>query len=369
MICVECEKIKSYFFYNTRFFIFLPTLDTLAKVKNLAIQNQWQISEHDTYCISVPIEKSQIEIFLLSIYGQLNGPEQANTKITTTDNQMTLDYEAIGRLIHLDVFVNRYKSLWIIDSVEQKNYETWFQPIVDIRKGDLNNPQTFAHEALFRIKDDTGTIIPPAHVFKTATHSDLLFSLDLVARKSAIEHAAKANIHTKIFVNFDPSSIYDPSYCLRSTAAAIASAGLCYQNVVFEVTETHNAKDIQHLRGILAFYRKAGFGVALDDIGAGWSGLNLMNALMPDYIKIDMELIRDIDISPSQQNIVKHLIASAKENGIKVIAEGIETMAEAECLEQMNADYLQGFLFGKPELFPQPMLNKPAQQQSKTINL
>ena len=81
----------------------LPTLDTLAKVKNLAIQNQWQISAHDTYCLSIPIEKSRIEIFLLSVYGQLNGPEQANTKITTTDSQMTLDYEAIGRLIHLDV--------------------------------------------------------------------------------------------------------------------------------------------------------------------------------------------------------------------------------------------------------------------------
>jgi EAL domain-containing protein (putative c-di-GMP-specific phosphodiesterase class I) len=137
---------------------------------------------------------------------------------------------------------------------------------------------------------------------------------------------------------------------LRSTAAAIAQAGLQPSDVVFEVTETHKVRNMAHLKGVLSFYRNAGFEVALDDVGAGWSGLNMLNQLMPDYAKIDMELIRDIDTTPSKQRIVKHLIASAKENGIKVIAEGIESQEEAACVAEFGADFLQGFYFAKPEL-------------------
>lgn len=286
----------------------------------------------------------------MGIFAELHGPERFNTKVTTTDGSTELDLEAVGRLISADVFINRYKSLWIVESVREHNYETWFQPIVDIRDSAKHPKQIFAHEALFRIRDKTGDIIPPSYVFGVAGHSDLLFSLDLTARRSAIEHAAVAKMGTKIFVNFDPASIYDPAYCLRSTAAAIEAAGLKNSDVVFEVTETHKAKSVSHLKGILSFYRNAGVEVALDDVGAGWSGLNLLNSLMPDYMKFDMELIRNIDVSSSQQKLVKHLVASAKENGIKVIAEGIETQAEAACLQELAADFLQGYYFGKREL-------------------
>jgi EAL domain-containing protein (putative c-di-GMP-specific phosphodiesterase class I) len=67
--------------------------------------------------------------------------------------------------------------------------------------------------------------------------------------------------------------------------------GLKPENIVFEITETHSIKDLSFVKGILAFYRDAGFEIALDDIGSGYSGLNLLHQLMPDYIKIDMELI------------------------------------------------------------------------------
>ena len=103
---------------------------------------------------------------------------------------------------------------------------------------------------------------------------------------------------------------------------------------MFEVTETHQARDINHLKGILAFYRSCGFGVALDDIGSGWSSLNMMAQLRPDYIKIDMDLVRNIHINRHKQNIVSHLIQLAHDNGVEVIAEGIESEAEAECSEK-----------------------------------
>lgn len=350
MWCADCEAIKRYIFAQTRFFIFVPTVETSRKLCALCSSLDFCVEELESHCLSVQCHESRIEMLLMALFGELHGPEKANTKITSTSGSKTLDLEATGRIIAMDVFINRYKSLWIVDSVEQEKYETWFQPIIDAQEADKPNPKKYAHEALFRIRDNTNTIIPPSYLFSVAESSDLLFSLDLTARRSAIEHAAAAQLGTKLFVNFDPSSIYDPSYCLRSTAAAISQAGLNASDVVFEVTETHKVRNMAHLKGVLSFYRNAGFKVALDDIGAGWSGLNLLNELMPDFAKIDMELIRNIDSTASKQRLVKHLIAGSKENGIKVIAEGIETKEEASCLKELGADYLQGYYFGKPEL-------------------
>lgn len=350
MWCADCEAIDKYFFPKTRFFFFVPTLETTEKLTKLFDSLEFEYSKHQSHCLSAICDESRIDMLLMGVFGELHGPEKGNTKITSTAGPTDLDFEAIGRLLSADVFINRYKSMWVVNSIEAQRYESWFQPIVVAQNYSKDNPNLFAHEALFRIRDDADVIIPPGFVFSIASDSDLLYSLDLTARRSAIEHAAVANLGTKIFVNFDPSSIYDPAYCLRSTAAAIAEAGLKPSDVVFEVTETSRVRNLAHLKGVLSFYRNAGFEVALDDVGAGWSGLNLLNQLMPDYAKIDMELIRNIDTTPSQQRIVKHLIASAKENGIKIIAEGIETPEEAACVAEFGADYLQGYYFGKPEL-------------------
>lgn len=350
MWCADCESIDRYFFPTTRFFFFVPTVETTEKLKKLFESLEFEFTQHESHCISAICDETRIDILLMAVFGELQGPEKGNTKITSTAGTTELEFEAIGRLLSAPVFINRYKSIWVVNSIEAQRYESWFQPIVAAKGYSKDNPSMFAHEALFRIRDDADVIIPPGYVFSIASDSELLYSLDLTARRSAIEHAAVARLGTKIFVNFDPSSIYDPSYCLRSTAAAIAKAGLKPSDVVFEVTETHKVRNMAHLKGVLSFYRNAGFEVALDDVGAGWSGLNLLNQLMPDYAKIDMELIRDIDTKLSQQRIVKHLIASAKENGIKVIAEGIETAEEAACVAEFGADYLQGYYFGKPEL-------------------
>lgn len=350
MWCADCESIDSYFFDETQFYIFVPTVETFGKLASLCGTLGLPSKQLSSHCIQVLANRAQQDTFLTSFFGQLNGPELANTKITTTEKEEAFGLAAAGRIIDAESFINRYKSSWIVESTENGNYETWFQPIIHAADWTAEKAQPFAHEALFRMRDNTGTIIPPGHVFSVAAKSDLLFSLDLTARRSAIEHAAKANLRSKIFVNFDPSSIYDPSYCLRTTAAAISEAGIAVNDVVFEVTETNRAKDMAHLKGILAFYRSAGFQVALDDIGAGWSGLTMLNELSPDYVKIDMALVRDIHNKPKQQTIVRHLVEMAREHGIKVIAEGIESSDEARCLSDFKVDYMQGYLFGKPAL-------------------
>lgn len=347
MYCADCESVDDYFYDRTVFYIFVPTIESFGKIAQVCGSLGFESKQETTHCISSQVNASDISKFLTSLAGALEGPELAGTKVTTTPVGADLNLDYIGRLTTLSILVNRYKAKWLADSVEKERYETWYQPIIHAKTA-LSDATAYAHEGLFRIRDESNTIVPPALAFQLAEGSDLLFSLDLVARRSAVECAARGRLKGKLFINFNPSSIYDPAYCLRATAAAINEIGLKPSDVVFEVTETHKAGDVNHLKGILAFYRTAGFQVALDDIGSGWSGLNLMQALRPDYVKIDMELVRDIHEDPYKQNIVTNLIRISRLNGIQVVAEGVEVEAEAKWLIEADADYLQGYLFAKP---------------------
>ncbi|MFC3095748.1 EAL domain-containing protein [Alteromonas sediminis] len=348
MYCADCESVDDYFFESTYFWIFVPTIESFGKLASLCGGLGLISKQETTHCISCLVPKDKVKDFMTAMLGALEGAELAATKVTTTASQSSPTLADMARMTTLDILINRYKAKWLVDSVESESYETWFQPIVQAKDA-LNTPRIFAHEGLFRIRDEYDTIVPPHLAFQIAEKSDLLFSLDLVARRSAVESAAKARLGGKLFINFNPSSIYDPAYCLRATAAAVNDIGMKPKDIVFEVTETHRASDLNHLKGILAFYRNAGFQVALDDIGSGWSGLNLLDSLRPDYVKIDMELVRGIDGDVFKQNIVESLIRIARTSDIRVIAEGVETEAEASWLIGANADFLQGYYFAKPK--------------------
>lgn len=358
MYCADCESIDDYFFDTTHFWLFLPTLETFSKVAGLCGSMDIQATQQSDHCISCVVSRSSIHKFIMSLNGALESKEKENTKVTTTSHDASPSIDEMGRMVTLEVLLNRFQAKWLIESIEKQRYETWYQPIISAQDESI-----FAHEGLFRVRDSDDSIVPPALAFKLAEKSDLLFSLDLIARRSAVECAARGKLNTKLFINFNPSSIYDPSYCLRATAAAINEIGLSPSDIVFEVTETHRADDLNHLKGILAFYRNAGFQIALDDIGSGWSGLNLLQSLRPDFVKIDMELVRGVHNDDYKQNIVNSLIQIANRNGIEVIAEGVETKDEASWLKNAKADYLQGYLYGKPEPLSTETLSAEEAQQ------
>lgn len=346
MHCVECEQIEDFFFEQTTMWIALPTKDSCSKL------SQWlsETGQHaETYCqngLTVVIGASELAQFIMGFNGAINARELAATMISTSagDEPTVKD---LHRVITGEALVNRHHGEWIVGALEANRYESWFQPIVHAQ-GDAAG-QVFAHEALFRMFDNDNTMIPPGHVFSLADKSDLLFSLDLAARRSAVDCASRAKLGGKLFINFNPSSIYDPSYCLRTTAAAISERGFRPEDIVFELTETHKARDMVHLKGILAFYRSAGFAVALDDVGSGYASLNLLHEVRPDYTKIDMELIRGVDKDAYKQAIVSNLVDMSRLNGVRTVAEGIETEGEAEWMRGVGVDYLQGYFFGKPE--------------------
>jgi EAL domain-containing protein (putative c-di-GMP-specific phosphodiesterase class I) len=221
-----------------------------------------------------------------------------------------------------------------------------FQPIFDAASGDI-----FAYEGLLRTTPGA-PLTSPDQIFSIARAAELLPHADLAARRTVIARAAEAGITQHLFINFCPSAVYDPASCLRSTIEALDAAGFRRDRVVFEVVESDEVKDHDYLLSILRSYRNAGFKVALDDLGAGFASLNLLHALRPDIIKLDIALVRDVDRDPFKGVLAKKLIEAAHDLGITVVAEGIETATELQWLIENGAQLLQGFYLGRPAVLP-----------------
>jgi EAL domain-containing protein (putative c-di-GMP-specific phosphodiesterase class I) len=156
------------------------------------------------------------------------------------------------------------------------------------------------------------------------------------------------NGDTRLSINFMPNAVYEPNACIRATLDAARRADFRQDRIMFEFTENEQIRDIGHLRHIVASYKKRGFTTAIDDFGAGHAGLGLLAELQPDVIKIDMALIRDIDLSAAKRAIVGAIVGLAGQLGIETLAEGIETRSELDCIRDLGIRLCQGFVFAQP---------------------
>jgi EAL domain-containing protein (putative c-di-GMP-specific phosphodiesterase class I) len=200
--------------------------------------------------------------------------------------------------------------------------------------------------------------VSPKRMFGAARRAGLLFNLDWAARTKAIEKSSGLQIASKIFINFNPASIYDPTYCLRSAIDAIEKSNLSPDQIVFEATESEKIKDSRHLRNILDFCREHGFRVALDDLGAGYGFSNLLGDLRPNFVKLDVGLVQGVGRDPYRTMIALKILGLARNLKVGIVAEGVETEEQWRWLAAHGADFVQGYFFAKPA-FP-PSVPAPA---------
>ncbi len=151
-----------------------------------------------------------------------------------------------------------------------------------------------------------------------------------------------------VSINFMPNAVYKPETCIRATLAAAKRFNFPLQRIIFEVTEQEQVLDVDHLTGILRAYRKEGFMTAIDDFGAGYAGLNLLADFQPDLIKLDMQLIRNIEQDSVRQILVEAALRMCRKLNIRVIAEGIESLGGLHALRDMGVELFQGYLLAKP---------------------
>ena len=221
-----------------------------------------------------------------------------------------------------------------------------FQPIVD-----LGEARIWGYETLVRGPNGEG-----AHFVLSQLNNDLLYRFDQAARVLAIETAGRLfhDPKARLSINFMPNAVYEPRACIQQSLAAAERANFPAQNLMFEFTENERIADPAHVERIVHAYREFGFLTALDDFGAGYAGLSLLSRLQTDIIKIDMELVRDIHLSPAKQIILGGLVEIARQLHIQVLAEGIESEAELLVLRAAGINLFQGYYFAKPALMQLP---------------
>ncbi|MGA2710202.1 MAG: EAL domain-containing protein [Steroidobacteraceae bacterium] len=226
------------------------------------------------------------------------------------------------------------------DDVALPEFTMAFQPIVDIETG-----TTYAQEALVR---PSGGGSAADILGQIGTRS--LHAFDQQCRLKALTLAASLGMRSFLHINFLPNAVYQPEDSVQETLYAAERAGFPLDNLVFEVTERERARDSQHLRAILREYRCHGMMSAIDDFGTASSGLNLAADFQPDIVKIDMGLTRGIESDRVRRAITRYVVGLCRELDITVIAEGVETLAEAVTLRELGVRLCQGYLFARPAL-------------------
>ena len=219
-----------------------------------------------------------------------------------------------------------------------------YQPIVDI-----STREVFSYEALVH-----GPRNEPAYRIFQQVPGDRKYQFDQDSRVAAIALAARLGRPCHLNLNFLPQGLLESTESIRITLEAAALHGVPIERIILEVTEGEVIADHARFGALLNEYRGTGMKVAIDDFGAGYSGLNLLADFQPDQIKIDMNLVRGIEGHGPRQSIVRAVAQVCEDLGIDVIAEGVETVPEYLWFAELGVTLFQGYLFAKPgfECFP-----------------
>lgn len=248
-----------------------------------------------------------------------------------------------------------------IGILREARVTTHYQPIVDMERGSI-----MGYEALTRGPSNSSFEVPEA-LFSDANTTSLLSELDVLCRHQAVRNAKGFDRSKKLFVNSRPDTLATRGFLDGAFFNSLAEAELSPQNLVLEITERSAIRDFDAFDRDLAPLRKQGFLIAIDDVGTGYSSLQTISEVQPDFLKIDISLIRNIHRSLIKQELVHSLLQIAAKIGARVIAEGIESEEECRALRSCGVPYGQGFYFAHPAP-PYPPLTRHAAIETDRIS-
>jgi EAL domain-containing protein (putative c-di-GMP-specific phosphodiesterase class I) len=212
-----------------------------------------------------------------------------------------------------------------------------FQPIVSLSQG-----RVYAYEALVRTEEKALT--SPNALLDAAERLGRLNDIGRGVRRRVGEAIPLMPPGVLAFVNLHPEDINDPElYAADSLLSQFAG------RVVLEMTERASLDGIGDLAQRMAQLRRMGFRIAVDDLGAGYAGLSSLARLEPEFIKLDMSLVRDVHLNPVKQQLVRSMTGLARSLGLGAVAEGVETLEELDTLVEAGLDLFQGYYFARPD--------------------
>ena len=211
-----------------------------------------------------------------------------------------------------------------------------YQPILRATDG-----SAFGYEALMRSEEPS--LSSPLAILDAAERLNRLAGLGRVVRSRAILPMREAPEDLALFVNLHPVELLDDD--LLSPDAPMAAWA---DRIFLEITERAAIHNILEVRDRVAQLRRAGYRIAVDDLGAGYSGLNTFALLEPEVVKLDMALVQGSDTNPLKRKLIRAICNVCGDLGILTVAEGIETAAERDTVTELGCDFVQGYLLAEP---------------------
>jgi PAS domain S-box-containing protein len=229
-------------------------------------------------------------------------------------------------------------SFRLRSAIENDRLVLHSQPIVELATG-----RVVQEELLVRMLGDNDEVIMPGEFLPPAERFGLAPAID----RWVVARAAEIARERRVEVNLSAQSIGDPGLP-AFVEARLAEAGAAASNLVFEITETAAAEDLDQARRLAGRLAELGCGFALDDFGTGYGSFTYLKHLPVRYIKIDTEFVRTLRADSPDRQVVSAIVDVARNFGIETIAEGVEAEETADLLRALGVHYAQGYHFGRP---------------------
>ena len=337
--CPRCEVLPSRIEGLRDYYLWFPLGHSRTKVRR-ALEEAGAAIRHDpaTDASVLSTDPATFRALGARLVEALSSEEIKATRVLAVapaEGPGRRDYPAVTSLRQMLAF---QESNWLLDSLAREDISVSFAPIAFADAVD----EVYGHQADVMVRDSAGEPVGGIAMLQVAQEAGLLFQADRLARIAAIKAAEAQGIDTPIFVNFSPASIYDPTFCLRTTVAALDATSIPKDAVCFTIVAPERWDDTRHLRTILDFYRGSGFRVALGGVGSGASSLSLIETLKPDVIFIDRGIVASVDADTYKQVIARKLLEIAQRLRIESVVGGIDTEAEMNWAYEQGANYVQG---------------------------
>ncbi len=238
----------------------------------------------------------------------------------------------------------------LIRIIETRSVTPVFQPILAFGTGEI-----LAFEGLIR-GPETSLLHTPTKLFDAAANAGLLTELNMLCARKVVRQFSRLGLKRQLFLNVTPQTVLEVRDHAQRITQFIKDCGLDIAQVTIELTENQYISDRSIFRKALMLFREAGFRVALDDLGEGFSSLRLWSELQPDFVKIDMHFVQGVSEDSIKYHFLKSMQHIAEGCGSSLVAEGVETVADFCILRDLGISNAQGFLIGRAAKQPSNMI-------------
>jgi PAS domain S-box-containing protein len=243
----------------------------------------------------------------------------------------------------------------IQDALEEDRFELFAQPIIDLGSGEV-----VQSELLLRMHEPDGSIVGPVSYLPIAEQYGLIDDIDRWVIKRATEIAVE---HGAVELNLSARSIGNPAV-LDEIERCLARSGADPSRLVFEITETALIADHARAKAFADRLHAIGCKLALDDFGTGYGGFTYLKQLPVDFLKIDIEFVRDLSTNPASRHVVEAVVALARAFGLQTVAEGVEDAKALELVRELGVDFAQGYHIARPA--PIEEIRAPAKPEPRS---